>query len=133
MNLGADLREFGKGGDPALLRLQAVLDAMPIAVSWASVADGRILYVNHKFIETLGYALDDLTHIEDWVSCAYPFAEDVAHISTQWEPCLKRRAAGTIPPMEVRVRCKRGSQPLGQRAHGAVFADAGRGPLQAVQ
>jgi diguanylate cyclase (GGDEF)-like protein/PAS domain S-box-containing protein len=108
MNMRADLREFGDGSDPARLRLQALLDAMPIAVSWASVADGTILYVNHTFTETLGYALDDLSHIEDWVSSAYPFAEDVAHISTQWEPYLKRGAAGTIPPMEVRVRCKNG-------------------------
>ena len=108
MNLRADLRELPDEVDPGLKRLQAVLDAMPIAVSWASVADGRILYVNHAFTEMLGYALDDLTHIEEWVSRAYPFAEDVAHIAKQWEPYSNTGHIATIPPMELRIRCKNG-------------------------
>lgn len=108
MNLRADLRQFPDAFDPVVKRLQAVLEAMPIAVSWASVADGRILYVNHSFTEMLGYAQDDLTHIEEWVSRAYPFAEDVAQLSKQWEPYLNQEGIRSIPPMEVRIRCKNG-------------------------
>lgn len=108
MDLPTERGQSSENSDPGLKRLQAVLDAMPIAVSWASIADGRILYVNHSFTELLGYAQDDLTHIDEWVSRAYPFAEDVAQLARQWEPFQNTGKAGAIPPMEVRIRSRNG-------------------------
>ena len=108
MNLRPDLRESPGEADPELKRLQAVLEAMPVAVSWASLTDLRILYVNHAFTEMLGYRMDDLTDINAWVAMAYPFAEDVDFVTRQWEPNMQTRQLVTIPPMEVRVRCKNG-------------------------
>jgi diguanylate cyclase (GGDEF)-like protein/PAS domain S-box-containing protein len=108
MDVRADPSVPGNGVDPGLKALQAALDAMPIGVSWTSLADSRILYVNHAFTSMLGYTLEDLNNIEEWVAQEYPYADDVEPITALWQPYIKEGIGGPIAPMEVRLRCKNG-------------------------
>jgi diguanylate cyclase (GGDEF)-like protein/PAS domain S-box-containing protein len=125
MDVRTNLVEAGTGAEPGLNALQAALDAMPIGVSWARLADFRILYVNHAFTAMLGYTLEDLSHIEEWVAKAYPYAEDVERSTTEWEPRLKEGIGGPIAPMEVRIRSKNGEIKT-LLSSGAILPESGR-------
>ena len=47
--------------------LRVVLDAMPVGVSWATLDDGKIVYVNRRFTEIFGYVVGDLDDISAWL------------------------------------------------------------------
>ncbi len=88
--------------------LRLVLSAMPIGVSWANLADQKILFMNHKFIEIFGYTLSDFENIADWNARVYLFDEDRTLIANTWEVFLTDpdHSKVNIEPLEVRVRCK---------------------------
>jgi diguanylate cyclase (GGDEF)-like protein/PAS domain S-box-containing protein len=88
--------------------LRLVLSAMPIGVSWANLADQKIVFMNHKFTEIFGYKLSDFADIADWNERVYPFAEDKTLIASTWEVFLADpdHSKVTIEPLEVRIRCK---------------------------
>jgi diguanylate cyclase (GGDEF)-like protein/PAS domain S-box-containing protein len=81
---------------------------MPIGVSWANLADQKILFMNHKFIEIFGYTLSDFENIADWNARVYLFDEDRTLIANTWEVFLTDpdHSKVNIEPLEVRVRCK---------------------------
>jgi diguanylate cyclase (GGDEF)-like protein/PAS domain S-box-containing protein len=84
---------------------------MPIGVSWANLADQKILFMNHKFMEIFGYTLSDFKDIPDWNARVYLFDEDRTLIANTWEIFLTDpdRSKVNIEPLEVRVRCKDGT------------------------
>ena len=88
--------------------LRLVLSAMPIGVSWANLADQKILFMNQKFIEIFGYVLSDFENISDWNARVYLFDEDRTLIANTWEVFLTDpdHSKVNIEPLEVRVRCK---------------------------
>ena len=46
--------------------LEMTIDAVPIAISWANVADETILYMNHAFTRLFGYQLNDVRTVPEW-------------------------------------------------------------------
>jgi diguanylate cyclase (GGDEF)-like protein/PAS domain S-box-containing protein len=90
--------------------LQAALSAMPVGVSWAQLADQRIVFMNRKFTEIFGYVLADFPFISDWNASVYPFAEDQASIARTWVQYIEAEGDSNlaIDPLEVRIRCKSG-------------------------
>jgi diguanylate cyclase (GGDEF)-like protein/PAS domain S-box-containing protein len=91
--------------------LRLVLSAIPIGVSWANLADRRIVFMNRKFTEIFGYTLSDFPTISDWDKTVYPFPEDQLLIANTWasylaDPDFSKVA---IEPSEVRIRCKDGT------------------------
>lgn len=98
--------------DPQNTRsLQLVLSAIPIGVSWANLADQKIVFMNRKFIEIFGYTLSDFANISDWNERVYPFPEDQTLIANTWEVFLADpdHSKVAIEPLEVRIRCKDGT------------------------
>jgi diguanylate cyclase (GGDEF)-like protein/PAS domain S-box-containing protein len=91
-------------------RLQAVLDALPVAVSWAGIADQKIEFVNRKFTELFGYRLGDHATVADWIERAYPDQQQAERARNMWMHHFGRLDADTveIPPVEVDVRCSDG-------------------------
>jgi PAS domain-containing protein len=79
---------------------------MPIGVSWANLADQKILFMNQKFIEIFGYVLSDFENISDWNARVYLFDEDRTLIANTWEVFLTDpdHSKVNIEPLEVRVR-----------------------------
>ncbi len=92
-------------------RLEAVLDGMPVAVSWANLRSGEILFVNRKFRQMFGYELGDHSTVEDWIQRAYPDPEQVKRAMRMWAPHFETTAIVPfeISQVEVDVTCKDGS------------------------
>ena len=112
--------------NPAHLR--AAFDAMPIALSWASLHDQTILYANRAFHDLFGYQPGSFKTIAEWVERTYPFAEDRALAWQRWGAWFAAPTASefTIEPMELRVLCHNGA--IKNILHGGVILPAtGRG------
>jgi diguanylate cyclase (GGDEF)-like protein/PAS domain S-box-containing protein len=88
--------------------LRLALSAMPIGVSWANLADQKIVFMNRKFIEIFGYTLSDFATISEWDERVYPFPEDQALIANTWAKYIADpdHSKVAIEPLEVRIRCK---------------------------
>ena len=91
-------------------RLANILEAAPIALGWSN-SSGHIEYLNKKFMTTIGYDLEDIPTVDDWVVKAYPDPEYRAQLSEVWEREIQRTAKEKteLRPLEVRVTCKDGS------------------------
>jgi diguanylate cyclase (GGDEF)-like protein/PAS domain S-box-containing protein len=90
--------------------LKLALNGMPVGVSWARLSDQRIVFVNRKMTEILGYTLADLSDIETWIRELIPYAEDREMIQSRWMPSVQDCGEDevSIPPVEVRILCKDG-------------------------
>jgi len=90
--------------------LEIALSAMPVGVSWATLADQKIIFMNRKFTEIFGYTLEDVNNLNDWIDIAYPFEEDCSMLEAAWAPHLTgaHRDEYSIETVEVRVRCRDG-------------------------
>ncbi|HMK76060.1 MAG TPA: PAS domain S-box protein [Thermodesulfobacteriota bacterium] len=90
-------------------RLQALLDASPVGISWADM-DGNIKYVNRKFVQLFGYTVEDIPTVAEWRRLVYP---DPAHRETVPSLIAKlteaRKQGREIRPMEMTIKCKDGS------------------------
>ena len=88
----------------------AILDVSPVPMA---LNDGqqRITYLNSAFVQTFGYTPADLPTIAEWWSRAYPEPAYRQWVTDAWRAELDRaRRTGTaFAPMEVTVRCKRGT------------------------
>ncbi|MEQ8347531.1 MAG: sensor domain-containing diguanylate cyclase [Sneathiellaceae bacterium] len=94
-------------------RVRLVLDAVPVAVSLANLADGRIIFMNRKFTQLYGYVGTDFDTVQDWVARAYPVAEQQARAVKRWygyftAASAARAAEFEIEPVDVEIRCKDG-------------------------
>jgi diguanylate cyclase (GGDEF)-like protein/PAS domain S-box-containing protein len=107
-------------------RLQTVLNAMPIAVSWADLRTQRIEFVNSKFTALFGYEPAELGTVDEWISNVYPNPEHTAKARSMWLPYFGGNASETveIPQFEVDVRCKDGSVRT-TLLGGAILPEAG--------
>ena len=89
--------------------LQALMDASPMAVSWADL-NGNIEYNNRKFRELFGYTVEDIPTIAEWRRLAYPdpaYRETIPSLVANLTEA--QRQGGEVKPMEVAVTCKDGS------------------------
>jgi len=91
--------------------LRVAIEAMPVGVSWASLADQKIIFMNRKFTEIFGYVAGDFVDIAEWVEKTYLFAEDREFVAETWGEYLAAHDGAEIAlePMEVRILCKDGS------------------------
>ena len=91
-------------------KLANILEAAPIALGWSNNS-GHIEFLNKKFITTIGYDLEDIPTIDDWVVKAYPDPEYRSQIGAVWDSEIQRTAKekSELRPLEVRVTCKDGS------------------------
>ncbi len=87
-----------------------VIESSPIPLS-VDGRDGRIEYLNRKFIEVFGYTREELFTRTDWFVRAYPNLEYRQTVARQWEAALTKASVEGKPigPVEVEVTCKDGS------------------------
>jgi PAS domain S-box-containing protein len=90
--------------------LAQVVEMNPLSMAIVGM-NGTIEYVNRKAIETLGYAAEDLTHIDQWWLSAYPDEDYRAAVRAQWNEELGTAIASdkTIKKHEYRVTSKDGT------------------------
>ncbi|MEW6658942.1 MAG: PAS domain S-box protein [Thermodesulfobacteriota bacterium] len=90
-------------------RFRQVVEHSPLPI--AIVSGGQGEYLNPKFVETLGYTLEDLPRMADWFRLAYPDPDYRQEIMDKWEKALAEAIDGDkiIQSLEVQVACKDGS------------------------
>jgi two-component system, cell cycle sensor histidine kinase and response regulator CckA len=90
-------------------RLQALMDASPVGISWADM-EGNIKYNNRKFRQLFGYTVDDIPTIAEWRRRAYPdpaYRETVPSLVAMLTEAQKQ--GREVRPIEVTITCKDGS------------------------
>ncbi len=90
--------------------LWIALDAMPVGVSWATVDDQKIVFMNRTFTEMFGYVVGDFTDIPDW-TLKYPILDERERAWARWKTYFDHpdEEEFRIEPMELSVICKDGS------------------------
>jgi diguanylate cyclase (GGDEF)-like protein/PAS domain S-box-containing protein len=90
--------------------LQIVLDAMPVGVSWATLVDRKIVYINRRFTEIFGYVLGDLENIPAWIE-KYPIPSERAMAIARWGQYSEAPDGVDFPiePLELSVACRDGT------------------------
>ncbi|MDD2902065.1 MAG: PAS domain S-box protein, partial [Syntrophales bacterium] len=90
-------------------RFRQVVEHSPMPIAIVKEDQGE--YLNPKFVETLGYTLEDLPRLADWFRLAYPDPDYRESILEKWRKAREEAIAGdqTIRSLEVQVTCKDGS------------------------
>lgn len=104
---------------------RSLIENSPVAIA-VTGADNALQLLSKKFIEVLGYTIEDIPDIGHWWPLAYPEPEYRAAVMTEWFARVEKAVAtkGAITPMEATVICKDGAQrqvefhmsPIGSRA-----------------
>jgi PAS domain S-box-containing protein/putative nucleotidyltransferase with HDIG domain len=91
-------------------RLQTLMDASPVAISWATIEDGKLEYNNRAHRALFGYNLAEIPTISDWRRKAYPDEAYRATIPPLISAIRETQQKGEeLQPIEVAVTCKDGS------------------------
>jgi two-component system cell cycle sensor histidine kinase/response regulator CckA len=95
-------------------RFRQVVESSPLPIGIGN-EDGSIDYVNPKFVETLGYTLEDLPRLEDWFRLAYPDPAYRQSLLSRWQKAWEKiKDTGVTEVEEVEIACKDGSQRIMQ-------------------
>ncbi len=72
---------------------------------------GRIVTINDRFTQLLGYTLDDIPTLDDWFPRAYPDEAYRREVTERWAAATRgaAEAGGEIIPVEYRVTTKAGA------------------------
>ncbi len=91
-------------------KLKAILDSSAVSVAWAN-PDGKIEYVNQKFISVFGYTHKDIPTVEHWYARAYPDINYRKNIVTKWNELIDshRENGAHLPPLEAEIVCSDGT------------------------
>lgn len=86
--------------------LHIILDALPTPLSWATLPDGRIQFVNRAFTRAFGYEDGRFATVADWISEAYVEAKDQRLSHDRWAELWISKGSGIaeIDLLEVQVR-----------------------------
>jgi PAS domain S-box-containing protein len=90
-------------------RLRRLVKIMPIPLAYVS-KEGLIQYINDRFTQVFGYALEDIQSIEAWWRLAYPDENYRCWVVATWNDAVQTAAESgrDILPVEYRVTCKNG-------------------------
>ncbi len=90
--------------------LMELIRKVPIAIAFAG-EQGRIEYVNDRFVENFGYDLDEIADIDAWWERAYPDERYRREVIESWDNSVEtaNREGKDIEPREYRVTCKDGT------------------------
>lgn len=86
--------------------LLIILDALPIPLSWASLPDGHIRFVNRAFTKAFGYQNGRFPTVDDWIDQTYIDEAERKQARQRWEQLWSLEGSGIteIEPFEIQVR-----------------------------
>jgi PAS domain S-box-containing protein len=92
-------------------RFKELLDNVPVSMAVITL-DGKVAFLNRKFVEHIGYSREEIPTVDAWLELAYPDAEYRNEIHTTWGGALRHsiKTGQPIPLHEVRVMCKDGQE-----------------------
>jgi diguanylate cyclase (GGDEF)-like protein/PAS domain S-box-containing protein len=87
--------------------LHIILDALPTPLSWATLADGKIQFVNRAFKTLFGYAENAFPTVDDWIDRAYVKLHQQEEARKRWKELWTDRASGIgeVDVIELEVIC----------------------------
>ena len=89
--------------------LQALMDSSPVAMSWSTI-DGKIRYVNKRFVDIFGYTLDDIPTTSEWARLAYSHDKNSTRFTSNRVTGVDRRVDKSHFLSDERdITCKDGS------------------------
>ncbi|WP_430244222.1 diguanylate cyclase domain-containing protein [Neorhizobium sp. DAR64861/K0K2] len=91
--------------------VHVILDALPVALSWATLPGGEIRYVNRTFTRLFGYDEKHFSTVDQWISEVYGTQLEQETARERWAALWHGRQSGVreIEPLELEVRCADGS------------------------
>ena len=91
-------------------RFSAVIEASPVPMA-LNDTQGNITYLNHAFVQTLGYTQNDIPTLADWWTRAYPDQHYQQWVIENWQNHLAEAIRSNQPfvPMEINSTCKDGT------------------------
>ena len=106
-------------------RMRAIIDASPVPMA-LNHPSGRITFLNRSFVETYGYTMEEVATLEQWWQSAYPEPSYRDWVIRTWGETLQRAENTGTPfaPMEIRVRCKDGSEKIAVASAARYSPDA---------
>ena len=90
-------------------KFRTLVEEAPFGVSLIA-ADGRYQYVNPKFTEIFGYALEDVPWGRDWFKSAFPDPAYRRRVKLTWMEDLSGAEVGEAKPRIFGVICKNGAE-----------------------
>ncbi len=93
-------------------RLRRILDQAPVPMGWISNEPmPRVIDINRRFREVLGYTLEDVPTLAEWARRAYPDKNYRRQLALRWEAEMSKATPHTahVPEHEVRIVCKDGT------------------------
>jgi len=104
-------------------RFRSLVMHAPIPLCVANL-DGRLDYVNRSFVETLGYAAEDLPDLGTCLEKACPDPGQQAQALAQWRQVAEQPTVqgAFVPPTEYQVVCKDG-RALPLEVQAAIIGD----------
>lgn len=93
--------------------LQKILDFLPYPFLVSELKENNLRvnsFVNKKFLEEIGYTLEEIPTIIDWFSLAYPHQSYRAEVEDQWALRLKEAElrGEDFVTLQARIRTKKG-------------------------
>ena len=116
-----------EGVDAASFRnCHIILDALPVAVSWAGLPGGEIRFINRAFTRLFGYGEKHFLTVDQWISEVYDTSLEQEMAREHWAALWRSEQSGIgqIEPLELKVRCADGSFRTTQH-RGALLWDIG--------
>ncbi|WP_201223466.1 transporter substrate-binding domain-containing protein [Halochromatium roseum] len=90
--------------------LQALVEHSPIPLLLSSGTPAQAFLVNRRFIDLIGYTVEQIGDLDHWFELAYPDPAYRRQMSAEWQQHLERALAtnGVVEPMEARIACADG-------------------------
>lgn len=90
------------------LQLRRILDFLPVPIGINRLEPPQeILFLNRAFLDTFGYAPEELPDTEAWAALAYDDPAYRETLLTTWIEGVDALASGgTLPPLDVRLLCR---------------------------
>lgn len=122
------LERVGDGGLRSSRDLHIILDALPVPLSWATIPNGNIQFVNRAFRRTFGYPDGAFATADQWIDATYVHEEQRRKSRERWASLWRGEMAGfsEIEGIEIDVRCADGTI-LTVMHRGVILHDLGVG------
>ena len=105
-----ELRQIKDSPPEGDANLRAIIEAIPVPLVLGD-EQGNVKYLNNAFALLIGYALDEIPTMTDWLFCACPDEQYRQRIAESWQNNLEKakRTDGILEPVELDIRCKDGT------------------------
>lgn len=90
-------------------RFRILSEESPLGISMIG-KDGRYIYINRRFVEILGYKLEDIPTGREWFRSAFPDKKYRRHIISTWISDKNKAGVEESRPRTFTVTCKDGEQ-----------------------